>query len=865
MSSPAPARDRIPPQWGVPLTEGDYATLEVSWITPEMAAQAMLRRVYAQQGREILGQKGNRDCSGILIPYYFPGETSPRTYRLRLDHPEMRQGKDGKPKARGKYLAPKGDRNRLYFPPGVTAEQLADTTIPIALVEGEKKALALSRLANHSVDRSRFIPIAISGVWNWLGKVGRAPGANGEWVDVKGPIPDLGRVAWKTRRTFIVFDSNVHTNESVKWARTTISRELAMREADVKLVNLPKDCGVNGVDDLLAAWGPERVFDLFEAAISGARLSIRLPPQFQSKADGIFRVMGQGEKLSQTQLTTFRAAIITNIQLDDGVEAKREFEIEAELNGRKISFTIPATEFLQMNWAVERLGAAAIIFPNQREYTRAAIQSLSLTATEKCIYTHTGWRKVGDQWIYLHVGGAIGAAGPVSDVNVRLFGALSRYDLSSPANPAPLKDAVKASLRLLELGPRSISFPLLAATLRAVFGDADFSLHLTGETGAFKSEVAALHQQFFGAAMNRVNLPGSWSSTGNANEALAFHAKDALFVIDDFAPQGGSVDVARYHAAADRVFRAAGNHAGRGRLDSTARLREPKPPRALILSTGEEIPRGQSVRARLLILEVSKGSINKDELRACQRDALAGLYAMSMAGFLQWLAGRDQARAAFNEKMSEYRSKALLKSTHARTPEILASLQAAFELYLEFGVNSGAIDVAEGGRLGERCWDALCEAATSQAKHQAETEPTARFLSLLRSLLSSGRAHLEARAGGAPDRAPGSCGWRRDTSGNWMPLGDCIGWVDDDQLYLEPTAAFRAAQMAARDSGESFTISEPTLRKRLRDKDLLASVDEKHETLTVRRKISGCSKAVFHFRRCIVLPEPAEDGADDAE
>ena len=27
-----------------------------------------------------------------------------------------------------------------------------------------------------------------------------------------------------------------------------------------------------------------------------------------------------------------------------------------------------------------------------------------------------------------------------------------------------------------------------------------------------------------------------------------------LFVIDDFAPQGSGTDVARYHAAADRVF-----------------------------------------------------------------------------------------------------------------------------------------------------------------------------------------------------------------------------------------------------------------------------------------------------------------------
>jgi hypothetical protein len=254
MSSPAPARDRIPPQWGGPLTDRDYATLTASWITPEMAAHAMLCRVTAQQGREILGQKGNRDCSGLLIPYYFPGETSPFTYRLRLDHPDMCQGKDGKLKTRAKYLAPKGDRNRLYIPPGVTAEQLNDTTIPIVLVEGEKKALALWRLARHAVDKPRFIPVAIPGVWSWLGKVGRTPGPNGEWLDVKGPIADLSRVPWKGRRVFVLFDSNVHTNDEVKWARTGISRELATREAEAKLVNLPKDCGVNGVDDLLAAW-----------------------------------------------------------------------------------------------------------------------------------------------------------------------------------------------------------------------------------------------------------------------------------------------------------------------------------------------------------------------------------------------------------------------------------------------------------------------------------------------------------------------------------------------------------------------------------------------------------------------------------
>lgn len=857
------ASGRILPSLGESLTESDYATLDASWITSEIANQAMLRRVDARVGREVIGQKGNRDCAGILIPYYWPDEPHPFNYRLRRDNPELTQGKDGKLRQDRNYLGPPNSGNRLYIPPGVTADQLQDATIPMAIVEGEKKALALCRLARYETERPRFIPAAIAGVWSWRGKVGKANGPHGERMDLKGPIADLNRIKWSGRKVFIIFDANIHSNDSVNWARKGIARELATRGAEVEFVNLPEDCGVNGVDDLLATWGPARVLELFERSVSGSRLQVVLPPQFQSRPEGMFRVTTRGGQLSQVQLSNYRAAITTNIRLDDGIETKCEFEIESELMGRSFGFTIPASEFASMDWPIERMGPAAITFPNQRDYARTAIQSFSITAKERCIYTHTGWRNVDGRRLFLHAGGAIGSAGAVSDVDVRLSGPVSRYELRPPAAPDTLPPSVRASLRLVKLGPPSISFPLLAATCRAVFGEADFALHLAGETGAFKSEVAALHQQHFGAGMTRLHLPGAWLSTGNALEALAFHAKDTLFVIDDFAPQGSGSDVARYHAAADRVFRAAGNHAGRGRLDSTARLREPKPPRALILSTGEDIPRGQSVRARLLILELPIGSIKASNLTECQTDAQGGLYAEAMGGFVRWLAGcYEDARVAFEGKISRYRANALRNTAHARTPEIVANLQAAFEIYLEFSVASGAVDTAERDRLANLCWEALRDAATAQGKHQAATEPAARFLALLRSLLTAGRAHLESRNGGEPDRAPGSCGWRRDNSGKWVPLGECIGWVEYDDLYLEPTAAYRLAQTAGRDIGEVLVVSEHTLRKRLHEKNLLASVDRKRETLTVRRSIDGSSREVLHFWRGTLLLEAPDDEGD---
>jgi hypothetical protein len=210
------------------------------------------------------------------------------------------------------------------------------------------------------------------------------------------------------------------------------------------------------------------------------------------------------------------------------------------------------------------------------------------------------------------------------------------------------------------------------------------------------------------------------------------------------------------------------------------------------------------------------------------------------------------------QKVSVYRIRAFVDGAHARLPEIVANLQAAFEMYLDFGVECGAIDIATREDLVNRCWAALRDTAEAQAKHQAATEPTARFLAILRSMLTSGRAHLAARSGGEPDRGSAACGWRPDASGRLAPLGECTGWVDGDELYIEPTVAYRLAQRAARESGEALSVSEQTLKKKLHEKGLLASIDKPRGVLTVRRTLAASSRQVLHFNRGLLLPEEPE-------
>src|SRR5262249_58215257 len=143
-------------------------------------------------------------------------------------------------------------------------------------------------------------------------------------------------------------------------------------------------------------------------------------------------------------------------------------------------------------------------------------------------------------------GGVAGGAGaPASNVDVVVHKALENYVLPPPPNGADLATAVRSSLRILELGPGRVTVPLLGATYRAVLGKSDFSLLLAGDSGLYKTEAAALIQQHYGAAMNARHLPGSWSSTGNSLEGVAFLAADAIFVVDDYVPTGAARDVQR--------------------------------------------------------------------------------------------------------------------------------------------------------------------------------------------------------------------------------------------------------------------------------------------------------------------------------
>lgn len=583
--------------------------------------------------------------------------------------------------------------------------------------------------------------------------------------------------------------------------------------------------------------------------------------------DGLYRIKKSESGDSVIQLTNFDARIVADVARDDGAETQNSLEIEARIGDRTERFTVPASSFPGMNWAIERLGSKAIVSAGAtvKDHARTAIQMLSDKQDRVVVYTHMGWRKIGDQWVYLHAGGAIGQNGAIANVRVELGDGLSLYRLPDPPQGQKLKDSAVATIRRLDLAPDHISVPSVIVPFRAAIGQCDFTPHVSGTTGVFKSELAALMNQHFGPGLDSRHLPGSWHGTENALEGLAFTAKDAVLVIDDFAPTGPPHDVQRWHQKADRIIRHQGNNNSRQRMRPDSSLRPPKPPRGMIVSTGEDVPRGHSLRARMFIIEVNEGDIDVQKLTACQADAANGLYATAMAGYVQWLASRyGQIHETLRAEITALRQKATASGMHRRTPDIVASLAVGLKYFLAFAKDVGAITLAEETTLWERGWLALGQVAAKQAAFHQASEPTRRFIELLLSAIASGRAHLAAPDGRAPNESPEAWGWRQTVIGNgmnarneWLSQGDRIGWVDGDTTYLDPEASYRAAQMMVAGGADGLGIPAQTLRKRMHERNLLV-MDKSRETLTVRRVLEGRTRDVLQLIAGVLTPEPPD-------
>jgi len=552
-------------------------------------------------------------------------------------------------------------------------------------------------------------------------------------------------------------------------------------------------------------------------------------------------------------LSNFQARIVGDEVHDDGVNQGRFFEIVGSLDtGENLgTVTVDAKEFEGLQWIPPRWGSKPFVVPAKfaRDHLANAIRTNSPEATSRRVFSHTGWRRCDDEWLYLHAGGALGATGNRGDVSVSLIeGRLSSYDFSEAMTAAPSTADVATTIeQLTELGPSSVVGPLIASAVCAAIVECmpvDFSIFVYGTSGTFKSETTALIQNFFGARFDGKSLPANWSSTENSIERALFLAKDAITVVDDFCPKGSPQEVGRLNQKAERVLRNIGNRTGRGRLRSDLRARADFLPRGLAISSGEDVPRGQSLLARAMTLRVSPGVINKNILTSLQGSRVQLNYAM--AKLICWLAPRiDDLKCELPKRREKERSRLSLQG-HARTADIVAALLCAVDVLLEHFDSTKFMSSSTRVSLGDFLRTGIAEAGRDQADLHEGEDMARTFITLMVASLASGFAYLDS---------PEDSEWLKHIAFKFRGPGSIrIGFANHrDEVVVEPNAALAAVNRLSTSQGNSFCSTITSVGKRLVEAGFIQSETDKNSVKRTDPE-DGIPKRSWVFRTEFLEP-----------
>ena len=480
--------------------------------------------------------------------------------------------------------------------------------------------------------------------------------------------------------------------------------------------------------------------------------------------------------LKPTPLCNFVAWPIRDIIKDDGLSTERFIEFQGILQGGALfpPVKISGKDFQEMKWLIEAWGVRAAIKPRLEQEVRYALQLMAQAGIpESTIFTHLGWRKINGSWAFLHAGGAIGSEA----VEVEISDRLRRYSL--PERGEDITAALRASLSLLELGPKRIMYPLyaliwltpLCEPFRQAGIEPGFVTYLWGKSGTFKSSLIAVllcHYGDFGPK----TLPASFKDTSFSVEEIAFQAKDILLVVDDLYPAINPKEKSKMEGALEYLSRNQGDRQGRGRLKSSIKLTSGHPPRGLALCSGEIMPLSGSSLARSFVLHILKDDINEGKLTQAQ--AQKGLLPQAMRGYLEYLAPQlDTLPSDLLETFENLRDKAKRESKtrtrHRRIDETITSLFLGFNIFINFAVSQEALSQEEGAKHLQEAWKALNEAGDELAQEAEREEPTKRFFEALQELQTQGRIYFSSMEGALPEMAEQTFGAVR------------IGWGPDEK------------------------------------------------------------------------------------
>jgi hypothetical protein len=495
------------------------------------------------------------------------------------------------------------------------------------------------------------------------------------------------------------------------------------------------------------------------------------------------------------------------------------------------------------------------------------------------LHRHTGWIDIDGRPVYLTAGACIGADGEVPGPAIELGPRVGAYALPAPsADEDQEREALRASLDLLNLAPAEVMWPLLLMTylppMELCAPRPDFLGVLYGPSDTCKSVLAGIGLSHYSPRSLLDPFPQNFSSTRVSLETYAHGAKNALQVVDDAHPASNRREQTEIVDRFEYLARSAANGSARGRGSRSGGDRKDRPPRGFALVTAELRFKVPSAENRSFIVALSKGQVDKTQLNEIGAKAESGVYAAAMAGYIRYLAARHEAGEDSEQRKhwAEIRSE-LVASGCGRSASHLAHLLLTAETLLTYAWSIDVITNEQAEALYQDAYAALVSVDSAASAGRVEIDPVTRWVELLREAFDSKQAHLEAMDGSAPEDAA-RWGWEQvggfggsDQIRRGLMLGNLS--EDGQTLYLIPKATHELLNKMA--GAETLGLDDRALNDRLGEAGVIRTRTESGQIRCTHQVRIGGGKSrrlwvgISAFEAAVPFAPPSGDSKGDSK
>lgn len=527
-------------------------------------------------------------------------------------------------------------------------------------------------------------------------------------------------------------------------------------------------------------------------------------------------------------IASFTAQITGQILDEDG---SKTFVISGEaVRGGPYTLEQPAEKFgkdSELRAALERaVGPYDPVYNRMSEHLVPAIKILTTEANLETIrrFRRTGW--IADRFLIPGM--------QAEDTRIELPDKLP-YRVSADAE---LDIALPAWRNLIESVDPAISTPIITMMLQAPlhrpagWQNERYGVFIQGRTGSLKTSFTQTAMAIYGAefAHDRTLIKLGEGATRNAIMAYATNAHDMPLFIDNYKPNTGF----GFNDLVNLIHNIL-EGGEKDRLTRASVIKEARPVHCFPVITGEDVPdHDPATIARLLLIAFEWQAGQPNERLAYAQANSEELSAIGLT-WLTWLSSEDGRRIV-------KQTAAFLPQVRNSWAEYLRSIRRDMVNILRVATNLATNELTwsialQHPTLGEFLapytaahGNGLRRIADNMAKATTEALEANRFLAGLRELLATGQGVLIQRDRLKEDVAL----HERDRM---------IGWVDEEGVYLLPTAAMERVRKLL--GPQAVTVSLQVLYGQFDGLKLLGS--KGRDKITRPMRMQGETQRVLHL------------------